>query len=209
MSSLARALEIDLDWREAELAILREHLSRKEMPATTGRVFFRGACALLYAHYEGFSKYSLDLYLDSLSKLLSDCNGLPDGLFVYTIDNEIRKSKSFSSRDTYKFFITDVTALRSQKPQFATVDTKSNLWPDLLLRTTDDLDLEKSDLVVDERKIQTLVARRNDIAHGKKVFVQDLPYYLEYERAALNLMYSLALAIVGRFEKFEAATTRP
>ncbi|WP_433935604.1 MAE_28990/MAE_18760 family HEPN-like nuclease [Brevundimonas diminuta] len=48
----------------------------------------------------------------------------------------------------------------------------------------------------------SLVSRRNDIAHGKKVFIQDMTYYREYEDAASALMYNLALAIVDRASRY-------
>lgn len=57
--------------------------------------------------------------------------------------------------------------------------------------------------VIDEPdKIKTLVARRNDIAHGQKVFIEDLTYYLEYENMTRNLMYALALAVIDRAAKY-------
>lgn len=91
---LERQIENDLDWREAELAIFRELLSHKETKTLRARALSRAAWSLLYAHYEGFSKFCLDLYLDFLAKRFSDCNTLPDRLFVFFIEKEIQKPEA-------------------------------------------------------------------------------------------------------------------
>ena len=61
-------IERDLDWREAELAILRLFLANKEITEREKRVLFRAAWALLYAHYEGFCKFALTVYFDALRR---------------------------------------------------------------------------------------------------------------------------------------------
>lgn len=52
--------------------------------------------------------------------------------------------------------------------------------------------------------LATLVARRNDIAHGKKVFIRDMTYYHDYEQAVDAVMVGLALAVVGKAESSQA-----
>src|SRR6202011_3735888 len=126
-----------------------------------------------------------------------------------SIEAEIRKAKSLPSHELFKFFGEEVDLLRAQTPKFPNVDTKSNLWPNLLEEILVKLDLASSSILLERRKLETLVARRNDIAHGKKVFIDDIEYYLEYERAATNTMYALALAVSDRYRLFCTEQVRP
>lgn len=107
-----------------------------------------------------------------------------------------------ATAEAYEFFRVTVEALRQAPPPVGIVETKSNLWPDLLQNILSDLDLQSYDVVPSPVLIKTLVARRNDIAHGQKVFIKDLTYYREYEDATSALMYELALAIVDRASKY-------
>jgi hypothetical protein len=200
LPDLGRALEDDLDWRTAELAIFRELLTTSSRHETQRRALFRGTWALLYAHYEGFVKFCLESYIERVCGKCNDCNSITDRMFVYLFDKEIKTTKSMTSEESYHFFKNDVVNLRNSSPIPVTVDTKSNLWPSLLSDILIKLEINADTIQLDERKLTTLVARRNDIAHGKRVFIDDLSYYIDYERAATNTMYSLALAVVERCE---------
>ena len=125
-------IESDLAWREAELAFFREMLAAKKYSEVRTRTLFRAAWALLYAHYEGFSKFCLDLYLDFVRKRHSHCRSLPQRLFIFLIDKEIRKAKNLPSDEIVSFFLNEFTSLRDSAPLSAQVDTQSNLWPDRL-----------------------------------------------------------------------------
>jgi hypothetical protein len=153
---------------------------------------------LLYAHYEGFAKYCLELYIEYLCAVLKDCSNIPDRMFVYFVENEIRKAKSMTSDACFHFFKNDIDRLRRSAPSRMSVETESNLWPNLFAKLLSQLDLDSCDITIDHRRLTTLVARRNDIAHGKKVFVEDVKYYTEYESVVMNVMYELALAVVDR-----------
>jgi hypothetical protein len=66
LRKLEKDIEADLDWRQAELAVLREMLILSAEFETRKRVLFRTGWDLLYAHYEGFSKFCLELYIEYL-----------------------------------------------------------------------------------------------------------------------------------------------
>jgi MAE_28990/MAE_18760-like HEPN len=202
LRKLEKDIESDLDWRQAELAVFREMLTLSAEFETRKRALFRAGWALLYAHYEGFSKFCLDLYIEFVGRSLSDCHMLPDKMFVYLIEKEIQDAKALSPEDIFLFFREKIHMLRSTAPKTITVDTKSNLWPASLAKLLGRLDLNSSCIIEHERKLKTLVARRNDIAHGKKVFIDDIKYYLEYENSVLNTMYGLALAVGERSARF-------
>jgi hypothetical protein len=201
IAQLERQVEVDLDWRHAELAIFRELLTLDTVTQVRRSALFRGAWAILYAHYEGFCKYSLQLLADYLREL-PNCDTLPHATFLFVHDKSMRAAKSLPTAAAFEFFRTTIDQLRLQPPPETLIETKSNLWPSLLDEILSSLDLLSYGVIDQPEKIKTLVARRNDIAHGQKVFIRDLSYYLEYENATRNLMYALALAIVDRAAKY-------
>ena len=124
-------------------------------------------------------------------------------MFVYLIDKQLKACRSLTSDEMFSFFAKEMPLLRGKPPQMITIDTKSNLWPNLLQDILVRLELESYVIIEDTRKLATLVSRRNDIAHGKKVFIDDVTYYLEYEVAVSNVMYAMALAVVDKYSKVE------
>lgn len=199
---LERQLEADLGWREAELAVFREMLILAQPKSTRARALYRAGWALLYAHYEGYCKFCLDLYLDALSKLLPDCRLLPDPLLVFLLDNEFRRLRELPATHIHNFITNDYGNICRSRPATRQVDTKSNLWPDTLRLLLTETDVGSTNVDMDDRKFSTLVARRNDIAHGKKVFIDEMPYYAEYEYAVIETMYSLTIATANKYADF-------
>ncbi|WP_339872631.1 MAE_28990/MAE_18760 family HEPN-like nuclease [uncultured Brevundimonas sp.] len=201
VAQLSTQIEADLDWRHAELAVFRELLILDAGNSIRRNVLFRGAWAILYAHYEGFCKYSLQLLAEFLQGL-PDCAALPHSTFLFVHDKKMRQAKGLPTSEAYEFFRVTVEALRAGPPPVGSVDTKSNLWPNLLDKILIDLDLQSYGVVQSPVMVKTLVSRRNDIAHGQKVFIKDLTYYKEYEQVVSEIMYSLALAIVDRASRY-------
>ncbi len=201
LDQLERQVEADLDWRHAELAIFRELLTIDTVTPIRKSVLFRGAWALLYAHYEGFCKYALQLLADYI-RALPNCASLAHPTFLFFHDKSMREAKSFPTAAAYEFFRVTVDELRGRSPPEVVIDTKSNLWPSLLDELLSAMDLDGYGVLDQPNMIKTLVARRNDIAHGQKVFIADLTYYLEYENVTRNVMYALALAVIDRAARY-------
>lgn len=122
--------------------------------------------------------------------------------FLFFHDKGMRDAKASSVATAYEYFQNTINQIRLQPPPEVTVDTKSNLWPSLLEELLVSLDLGAYGVIDEPEKLKTLVARRNDIAHGQKVFIADMTYYLEYENLTRNVMYALALAIIDRAAKY-------
>jgi len=59
-------LEKDLQWREAELASLKRLAINATSNSVTHQSLLRALWALLYAHYEGFTKFAWDTLLDHI-----------------------------------------------------------------------------------------------------------------------------------------------
>lgn len=78
-------------------------------------------------------------------------------------------------------------------PDDSRLKTESNLWPNIFERESDRLGIQCDELSKHRIRIKSLVARRNDITHGKNLIITSVNEYHEYENAALCLMHELAI----------------
>lgn len=198
------ALEIisqDLDWREAELGSLKLLLARGDTSGHQKVVLLRACWALLYAHYEGFVKNSLTIFFDHARVSINNCGSLPVLTRLFALDAKLREMRSLPGPDLLDQIENFMLINHAVRPTFPDVDTKSNLWPNVLQELLDAADIQLSALSTHHLKIKTLVAKRNKIAHGNRELINDLLYYKGFEDAVYDLMYDLAYSIDDRLRK--------
>lgn len=191
----------DLDWRETELSTLRIILSRNDLTSTQKETILRAAWALLYAHYEGFIKFSLTVYYESLRKKIKTRDRLPVALRNVSLRPEIKAARRLPDSELVDFMSHFNLVQMGCQPTFPDVETNSNLWPDVLEALLFDADLDSSKILTDKMKIKTLVARRNGIAHGEHSIIAEIDYYLGYESEVYNVMYGLVFEIDRRLSQ--------
>lgn len=177
------ALEIELGWRQEEVAFFKNQLNGID---ECDRERYRKSLVLiLYSHLEGYIKISLQIYIqfiNSLSLLRKDVStnlmvaGMHREFVAY--ENIDRKSEVFRRslpEDTqlHRFFrrvdfmeqieeIIDTTLVVNDQ----IIDTESNLWYIVLQKNLYKIGLP-TDLFDEHRNdINALVNRRNSIAHG-------------------------------------------
>lgn len=188
----------DLDWREAEIASMRLLLSRRDISSKQVEVLLRAAWALLYAHYEGFIKYCLTLFYEEISARSVKCENLPNPTQIFALAKVLKQIRTMPPAE----MINEVTNFQSRHldsvASFPEVDTDSNLWPETLIVLLISADLDSKTVEKNRPKLATLVARRNEIAHGQKNFIAEFRYYRTYETAVYEVMYDLALQVEER-----------
>ena len=188
----------DLDWREAEIASMRLLLSRRDISSKQVEVLLRAAWALLYAHYEGFMKYCLTLFYEEISARSVKCENLPIPTQIFALAKVLKQIRTMPPAE----MINEVTNFQSKHldsfASFPEVDTDSNLWPETLIALLISADLDSKTVEENRPKLATLVARRNEIAHGQKNFIAEFRYYRTYETAVYEVMYDLALQVEER-----------
>lgn len=194
-------LTTDLDWRETELGSLRILLSRKDVSKTQKEVLLRASWAMLYAHYEGFSKFCLSTFYDEASKRLLNCETLPPRTKAFALDKQLKRLKSLPSLDLLNELEVYPNLPAATKPNFPEVDTKSNLWPNVMRELLLDADIIIDALDAHAVKLNTLVTRRNGIAHGQKNFIDEVDYYFTYENAVYDVLYHLAYSVDDRLKR--------
>ncbi|WP_065327179.1 MAE_28990/MAE_18760 family HEPN-like nuclease [Tritonibacter mobilis] len=199
--TIFESLTTDLDWRESELGSLRILLSRNDISKKQKEVLLRAAWAMLYAHYEGFSKFCLTVFYDEASKRMSDCEALPPRTKALALDKQLKRLKSLPSLEMLYEMEAITDQVKALKPDFPEVDTKSNLWPSVMNDLLLDADIIIDALSLHSAKLKTLVARRNGIAHGQKNFIDEVDYYFTYENAVYDVLYHLAYSVDDRLTK--------
>lgn len=198
-------LTADLGWRETELALLKVFFQRKDLTQRQHDVLARAAWSLLYAHYEGYSKFCLTLFFDRAARLVDSCGLLPQKTKQYALFSEMKRIRSLPAADFLNELETFTTTTGTQKPQFPEVDTKSNLWPNVLEDLLAFADISCPSIDKNRVLLRALVGKRNGIAHGQAVSAS-YPDYLTQENAVYEVMYDLAYRVDARLkdEPFKA-----
>lgn len=190
----------DLNWREAELGSLKLLISRNDVSDHQKLVLLRASWALLYAHYEGFSKTSLAIFYDHAKMSVMNCGMLPVKTRLFALEKKIKRLRNLSSEPLLVELENFSASFYNPSPDFPEVDTKSNLWPNVLEDLLNDADIKIDTLDNHRVKISTLVNRRNNIAHGKRDIVSEISYYWGFESAVYDLMYEMAFKIDERLK---------
>lgn len=162
---------------------------------------------MLYAHYEGFTKYCWDSLLDGVQAAGEKIKVLSEPYLLKALDAEMRRVKGDLRPEALWDFATTLngTMLDSLAtfPPECRLDAKSNLWPKVFLDESGKLGLTCNQVVSNFQRLKTLVFRRNEIAHGKRLVISSLEDYREYEHAVLLVMHDLALAVIRVIENEE------
>ncbi|GAB5994632.1 hypothetical protein AE1304_40910 [Aeromonas enteropelogenes] len=157
----------------------------------------RAMWAILYAHYEGFFKYTWDCILSHLDSLNLDRSVLLDSLEVLSLDDNIKQGKKGLTNQEFLAFCKAFNETYNSPAKFSKkLETESNLYPNVIDENNSILNLELSSLNGIRHHLRALVSRRNAIAHGEVMVIQDINFYTTYENAVFTVMYDFALSCV-------------
>lgn len=201
---LSIEIEKDLEWRETELASFRRLIADSTLSTNQRSSLLRAAWALLYAHYEGFVKFCLEVYLEEVADAVDCCRSLPRELRNNSLEKHVNQIRSLPLAEAIDAICTDMPSRLAARPEFPPVNTKSNLWPNVLRELTARSALRLKTVEEHDAMLKALVSRRNDIAHGKQQFIQSVSDYMRYEKAVKEVIYELALSAIETIETMRA-----
>ncbi|MBC7161237.1 MAG: hypothetical protein H5U26_03920 [Immundisolibacter sp.] len=204
MKSQSDELEEDLRWREAELASLKRLAIFHSENEIVYRATLRACWALLYAHFEGFTKFAWELLLDKVEAEKLSVKELSREFQALALEKKFQMLRgNTETKMLWEFFSTILPAELENSAAFhpdCRLQTDSNLWPNVFERECARVGIN-SNILSDERsRIKTLVARRNDIAHGKNMTIKSVDEYTEYENAAFLVLHDLAVQVLSLLE---------
>ncbi|QQZ62574.1 hypothetical protein JI735_08360 [Paenibacillus sonchi] len=152
----------------------------------------RGAIPLVYAHWEGFIKYSSIAYLDFIARKSPVLNSLKSNFMAVALRDKIvttaRSKKTELHEDLISFILENLDKNISFDP-ITVIDTESNLSSSVLknIMFTVGFDFDE----VWEKKIQQidskLLKHRNEIAHGELIEISE-EIYEELHNFVLNTL---------------------
>lgn len=205
MSGYSEAIEKDLAWREQELVALKRLAITNKENNVSYRSTLRAMWAMLYAHYEGFTKFCWDIYLDELDRREVQRAALSEALRVLSLEGFFKGvRKDLSSANLWMVFsgqLPDFLNEVADFPEKARPATESNLWPAVFRRETRRLGITCDLLDENEARLRSLVARRNEIAHGQKMTIDSIADYEPFEDAVLHLMHELGLLVIQHLDE--------
>lgn len=192
-------LTADLGWRESELGLLKVFLQRKDVTQRQHDVLARAAWSLLYAHYEGYSKFCLTLFFEEAQRRVTSCAPLPVKTKGYALVAELKRMRALPPGDLLMAIEAFAATVAAQKPSFPEVDTKSNLWPNVLEDLLEVADISCPSIDKNRVLLKALVGKRNGIAHGEAISA-NYADYLKQEGAVYEVMYELAYQVDARLQ---------
>lgn len=198
MAHLADQLERDLRWREAELASLKVQTARSPTGSVLRQILLRSLSAMLYAHFEGFCKFAWESYFDELEHTKRPRNEFIVPLRRFSLSKKLRELRgNLSDESIWDFVETELAVLLGKLISFDDrFDEHENLWPDTVRENSRCAGLQLAEIDNHAVALKALVSRRNDIAHGKKMYIKDLAEYQKFENAATVVMHELAIVMV-------------
>jgi hypothetical protein len=195
-----QVLEADLKWRESELASLKRLAINAQEGSVTYQSLLRALWALLYAHFEGFTKYSWDTLFDYIQSEKIPKEALSEPFAMIALEKDFKSLRvALDAASIMQFLnVSMPAAMQSEAdfPEEVRLKTDSNLWPNVFERETSKLGINCEELVKHRSRIKALVARRNDIAHGKGMTIASVAEYHTYENSTLCLMHELAIKTI-------------
>jgi hypothetical protein len=197
----ARQIEADLDWREKELAVLKMHLLSTRVGSTQEVAFLRTNLAMIYAHYEGFCKFAIGIYIDALE---ARCLKPMDLKWPIAMQSFMRLQSDLKQienpADYFAKLLSDFNVRLMSPALFEKPEKVANLWPDLLSSWLSKFGLSSALITKEKVRLKNLVESRNHIAHGKKLHVTSRTELDLYAHAATLAMHEVAVGVIEGLE---------
>lgn len=210
---LRKQLELELEWREKEVKLLYNLLSRAK-DEDDRKACGKALLVMLYSHFEGFCNIAFSIYIDILNaeKINGEnikCSQVNKNIAAISLDEIFKAIKdpnvncSFfagsAPNEKWKhfyrrvYFLTEINNLFDQpiklKEEF--ISTKSNLKVPILSMILYHLGFPPDRFNDYTTDISNMVDRRNDYAHGEKKTGIKIEEYERFEVATFRLMNEL------------------
>ncbi len=220
-------LEDERTWRRDEIRFLLNRLADLDTEDDKNR-YRRAVLLLLYAHFEGFCKTALLIYVHAINGERLSCAAVRPALAAATCHAILRaladhncKSDFFRAKapeDEKLHFawrsqeflsrLSDVLGQSIDVPD-EVVDTESNLWPIVLKKNLFRLGLDCDRLKHHDGTINNLVNRRNNIAHGMQREGISEEVFADLQRSVYEVMDEVMAMIMDTLSNQTYLAPRP
>ena len=203
MLSWAQELEDDLQRREAELATFKVLITGADEGTVRHQALLRALWVMLYAHYEGYCKFALQIYLDALMQRKLPRIDYKDPIIAFSMQGKFKHLSNDLSNDNCVRFIQQFPVDLNNPVEFdeEAFESHGNWVPDLLKKNCRSVGLSYNQVEANRPHLRYLVNLRNHIAHGKLLPVDNFQKYQDCEHATFSVMLGLAVAVIEALEQ--------
>lgn len=203
MLNWVEKLEDDLQRREAELAVFKVLITRADEDTVRHQALLRALWVMLYAHYEGYCKFALQIYLDALMQRKLPRIDYKDPIIAFSMQEKFRHLSNNLSNDNCVRFIRQFPVDLNNPVEFdeEAFESHGNFAPDLLKQNCQSVGLSYNQVEANRLHLKKLVNRRNLIAHGKLLPIENFQEYQDCENATFDVMLGLAVAVIEALEQ--------
>ncbi len=202
MRILERKIEEEMDWRQKELDEFKRMIFEAEKGSMKEQALIRAVVAMLYAHFEGFCITVWNMYLDTIEQMALVRGECREEILLLSLGKHIKQARNFNDFEFFRFCRQTVPSLLNETVSFpGRLESKSNLRPDRFRKNAKAIGLPHQEMDRHEKRIEALVARRNEIAHGKKHYFDSIEEYRSFENAVLDVMVELGVVVQASIEE--------
>ncbi|NKC10766.1 MAG: hypothetical protein GKR94_00730 [Gammaproteobacteria bacterium] len=214
VAAVRAELEQELTWRIDEMRFLKNRIA--DISSNSQKMRYRKSLVvMLYAHYEGFFKFALLLYVRCINNEKIKCGEATSAIVAGSwhelfnaVESGDRKEKVFNNQLPAGDFLHRFARRREFVEQLSefqqtlvnilesTIDTESNLWPEVLQKNLYRIGLKHDAFNRNDGTIYQLVNRRNDVAHGSQRDGVKAQEYNRMEHTVFKMMDDFMLLIV-------------
>ena len=224
LSQLYAELEADREWREQEIRGFQNRGAKLESEEDQ-KQYRRALVLLLYAHYEGFCKFALTLYVSAINQSGILCGGAEYALAAASLDSLFRDLRNPNKKsDIFRHSLPDDAKLHqfAREREFVertseleklpvritddVVDTESNLTPTVLKKNLYRLGLPHDKFDGHKDDINKLLSIRNGISHGSLKDGVEEPLYRQLRTSTYSIMSDVSTDVMRAL--FEQAYVR-
>ncbi|MBL1281118.1 MAG: hypothetical protein COA33_012630 [Fluviicola sp.] len=188
------AISKDLVWRKKELSSIRSRINlAKKRQLQDFEI--RAGILLLYAHWEGFTKFSTECYLNFVKYKKLKYNELSTNLLALSLKSYIHE---FETNYQHKLHVDFLNFIENDLDDRAkwnienAIDTRSNLNSEVLENILSVIGIPMNDFELKFNLLdEQLLKNRNSIAHGNYLLIDRIEY-LNIHKEIFTLMNVLS-----------------
>lgn len=214
LEKIREELEGELTWRQNELRFLKNQMATM-LKEDEREKYRKSLIVMLYAHFEGFSKTALLIYIKFINDLKLNRHDVNENLQASSMNQIFRQYEDTNRKcDIFRKELPDDKILHNffrrtdlliQLKDFLSeelivkdevIDTESNLKYKILQKNFYKLGLPHNEFEIYSRDVDDLVNLRNSIAHGSEKTGIIARKYDVYERKIFFIMDELMKILI-------------
>lgn len=212
-------LEAEFEWRSGEVRWLHNLCEGMDSDEQK-RQFRRAIVLLLYSHFEGYCKFSLQLYVSAVNGEGLSCREANPAIAAASLNDIFAKLRDGTGKaEVFRNSLPDDSKLHrfAREREFVErtadmlstpvsipdqiVNTESNLKPAVLRKNLFMLGLPFDQFKALEPDIDKLLALRNGIAHGSTRGGVDAALYESLKQCAFSVMSGITSGVTRAFDE--------